>query len=202
MSSDCARIGRVLPFLLFVTLFLVCPVAGQPPEQGVELQQVVTQIKTALRDAAPALKGGVLPPLKSVTVVLQTEVSKATGGTFKFLVFSFGTKYEKSRSQELSITLTPPETKPETVSKTPSLAEPLKDAILSAAAGVAASAAEEPRLEVGKFAATVNFVVQRTGTAGASFAILPVSAELSGNLSQKAIHNVVLVFEKPKKDEE
>jgi hypothetical protein len=102
----------------------------------------------------------------------------------------------------LSITLTPPETKPETVSKTPSLAEPLKDAILSAAAGVAASAAEEPRLEVGKFAATVNFVVQKTGTAGASFAILPVSAELSGNLSQKAIHNVVLVFEKPKKDEE
>src|SRR5438552_3091842 len=77
-------------------------------EQVVAIQTVLGEVREALIGVQKTLSRDNYPLLTSVTLTLQTTVAKQVGGQIKLWVITIGKKWEKAKSQELVIQLTPP----------------------------------------------------------------------------------------------
>jgi len=160
----------------------------------IAIEQVLTQIKQALANISTRLEQGALPKLKSVTLTLQTTVTKDAGGKVKLFVISFGHKWEKEKSQELVLQLTPPPPGVGANVGAVSVTQQLEDAIIAAAQGYKNAEATGLKLQLTGVSESLNFTVSRSSNAGVSLEITPVTVDLSGDLSNKAIQKIVIVF--------
>src|SRR5260370_31790257 len=114
--------------------------AGEPANpQVVAIQTVIAEVKTALAGVQTTLKDNSLPPLKSVTLKLQTVADKNGGPSVKLWVFSFGHKWEKEKSQEITIELGAPPAGAPRKTGTQTLTQACEEAIISAAQRVEAA---------------------------------------------------------------
>ena len=86
------------------------PPAAPTPE-GAALEAVVGAIQEALAEAETQDVPG-FPPLKSVTVKLQTEASRSVGGEIAIYVFSLGSHYTAETASTLELKMRPPEARP------------------------------------------------------------------------------------------
>ena len=121
-----------------------------------------------------------------------------SAGEIKLWIFSFGHSVKHETVQELTLTLAPPDpVKPVNVTAPPSLAAQLVEAIVSAARGVQNARLSDPPLELRAFEATLSFLVARDSGGGAEFTIQPVTAGLTGDLKNSALHKLKLVFKAP-----
>ena len=87
-----------------------------------------------------------------------------------------------------------PKAATESVSETGGLSDQLVDAIVSAATGIQAARSRKPPLSLDSMKAEFKFVVNTQTTGGVKFEIVPVGAELSGELSKKAVHTITVSF--------
>lgn len=191
----CATIVLIFPRLL---------PAQTAPSDAVTIESVLGEIQHGLADAQTVLNAAKMPPLKSVVLTLHTEYDKKGGAKFSVLIFSFGKTWDKQRSNELVLTLTPPppaKAVTDAVGTHPGLSTALVQAIVSVAQGVRDAASTKPPLVLDTLKAEFGFVVQTSTSAGAKFEISPVSADLSGDLSKKAVHTMTVTFATPKPNE-
>jgi hypothetical protein len=171
------------------------PSQDRPAADAVTIQEVLTEVQRGLAEAQQQLAAGKIPPLDSVVLNLQTEYNVQGGPRFKLLIFTFGKTWERQRSNELVITLKPPKPSMETqIAATPNLASQLVAAIVAAAQGVRDAETSTPPLQLTTLKAEFGFVVKESTSAGAKFEIVPVSADLKGDWSKKAVHTITVTF--------
>jgi hypothetical protein len=175
------------------------------PSQAAAVQDVIGQVKDALSDAQTDLaKQNLksLPALSKVDLDLQTVIAKKAGATFQFWIISIGGTWEKDRSQELDISLVPPNPgNPKQIS-TASLTQSMVQAIESAAHGVSGAGDGSIPLKTSSVVIKISFTVKLDGSAGAKTPeLLPITADVSGDLSKTAVQTLTLTFgSAPKKD--
>jgi hypothetical protein len=166
-------------------------------DKGVVIARVLVEVQGALQRARARTQGTGFPKFETATITLQTVITRSLGGKIKFLIFSFGKTWERERSHEMVLSLTPP---PVPAARTAmvdrTLAQDLEDAIVEAAEGVRNAGTGDPPLSLSTFKITVSFVVTEDVSGGADFSISPVTFELKGDLKRKAIHSIALGFKR------
>ncbi len=186
---------------LFVVLSLCSPSYSQQATgaQGIVIDRLLKEVQKGLARAQKEVHGKGLPPLQSVTLNLTAEVRRDVGAKLNLYIVSFGHKWEKSRSQEIEVSLKPPSpTEPLKVAGGPSVSDQLVEAIESAAQGVqAASQNEDVPLVASGFKVVLSFVVKGDTSGGVKFEILPITVDLAGDLANSAIQKITVVYQRP-----
>ena len=168
------------------------PATGAVSGDGPQLEPVIDAVKAALVEAEASETPG-LPPLKSVTVKLQTTAARSAGGDVRVLVFSAGASVSKESVSTVEIDLAPPERAARRLLPT-ELKEALAKAIVAARAGAAHAGHGEPPLSVRTVKVDVRFSVAVDGSAGGGVRLVPAGLDLSGKISRESVHTVSLVF--------
>ena len=128
-----------------------------------------------------------------VSVTFKTESTQQTGAGIKILIFNFGKKWEKVRTNE--VTFNYKLEKPESFAKakmSDQLALALNNALTSAS-----KATKVDDLVLTGFSVQISFSVQKSTDVGAEYEIipLPVTPKLSKSWKNKAIHTIKITFE-------
>jgi Trypsin-co-occurring domain 2 len=161
---------------------------------GARLDSVIDSVREALNEAQTNNMPG-FPPLKSVTIKLQTIASRSAGGQVQFLVFSLGTRYTSNAASTVELEMVPPKTREaESLMAGPDLKEALAQAINLAKAGVMKASKGSPPLVMKNIAIDLKFSVEAQGSAGATVTLVPLGIEGSGRISREKVHTVSLVF--------
>jgi hypothetical protein len=159
----------------------------------VQIEKLLSQIQKALQivqNATVADASIKLPELESVTLNLSAELIKGAGATVDLYIVSFGAELSKETTQSITLQLEPP--KPvRSTKRAEEIAEPLAKAILSAARGAASA---EPMLKLAELKASIKFVVDAKGHGGLKFALLPITGEMKGQVSQATTQEIIVSF--------
>ncbi len=170
------------------------PAPGPGGNDGARLESVIDSVREALNEAQTNNVPG-FPPLKSVTIKLQTIVSRSAGGQVQFLVFSLGTRYTSDATSTVELDMVPPKTREtESLVAGPDLKEALAQAINLAKAGVLKASKGSPPLVMKNIAIDLKFAVDVQGSGGATVTLVPIGIEGSGRISREKVHTVSLVF--------
>ena len=164
---------------------------------GVEIKKVLVEVQKALKSSAGRLSTR-MPDLDSVTLTLQASVVKDLGGKISFFFISFGHSVQREATQELTVTLTPPKIEKSLAPPPPTLAEQLVDAIVGAINGVQDARDGDPPLQMKSLELVVSFVVVKDTSGKGEFTIQPVTISLGGELKDKAVQKLKLVFKEKK----
>ena len=191
-------------FLGILTLAILASCqTPQPPSvsaaPNAEISDVLVQVKQALADVQTQLANGDLPPLKSVKLSLKTSLERKAQGSLKLLVITVGGSWDKSKVQQVELTLVPPKPGNGQNISTESLTQALEQAIVSAAQGVKAASGSPIPLNLDSLTVTLEFTVKWDGSAGAKPEIGPVEVGASIDVSRIAVHTLTVTFEVPKK---
>jgi hypothetical protein len=181
--------------VLTVALAPACAtVAPSTPQEGAQLEAVIDAIRQALNEAETHEVPG-FPPLKTVTIRLQTVASRSAGGEVRYLVFSLGTRYETESASTIELEMKPPERRPAEMALP---AEGLKDALAQALdlamVGVVKASNGTPPLLMKKISIDLKFAVQVEGSGDASVRIVPLGIGATGKISREKVHTVSLTF--------
>ena len=175
-----------------------CVSTGQqnvpPAAQGVAIEYVISQVQTALADVQTDLANRQFPPLKQVKLSLQTVATKKGGLTLKLWVISLGSTVEKTNTQQMLISLVPPQ--PGFLKKfaASSLTEDLENAILSAAEGVQKARSEAVPLELASLEVQIGFTVKGDAGGGANVTLTPVTLGLAGDVANSSVQMITVIF--------
>ncbi|MGE5277379.1 MAG: trypco2 family protein [Acidobacteriota bacterium] len=188
-----SRLAAVAALLGPLACATSAPPAAPSPE-GAELEAVMEAIQSSLSEAQTQQIAG-FPPLKTVTVKLQTEASRSAGGEIALYVFSVGSRYTAETASTLELKMKPPEGRPEKEILSPGdLKQALARAIGLAKVGVARAAQGTPPFRMTDIEIDLKFAVEVTGSAGAKVRLVPLGAEASGKLNRNQVHSITLVF--------
>ena len=162
--------------------------------RAVAIQTVLTSVRDALIGVQKTLQHDNYPPLSAVTLTLQTTLAKQTGGQINLWVVALGGKAEKSELQEIVVQLTPPSPNSPRNLAEESLTAALESAIVSAVEGVQNAGSPGLPLAFTGLQVSISFVVKSNAGGGAKIEILPISADLSGEVSASSTQNIKVVF--------
>jgi hypothetical protein len=161
---------------------------------GARLESVIDSVRESLNEAQTNNVPG-FPPLKSVTIKLQTVASRSVGGQVQFLVFSLGTRYTSDAASTVELEMVPPKTSErESVAGGPELKDALAQAINLAKVGVLKASKGSPPLVMKNISIDLKFAVESQGSGGATVTLVPLGIEGSGRISRQKIQTVSLVF--------
>jgi hypothetical protein len=195
MTKMCWRAG-LAAFALCVGL-AGCAATTAPAgggADGARLESVIDSVRESLNEAQTNNAPG-FPPLKSVTIKLQTVASRSAGGQIQFLVFSLGTRYTSDVASTVELEMVPPKTSErESVVAGPELKEALAQAINLAKVGVLKASKGSPPLVMKNISIDLKFAVEGQGSGGAAVTLVPLGIEGSGKISREKVHTVSLVF--------
>ncbi len=178
----------ILFFSLIFTNTTLC-------QNSVAISEVIDEVKKAIASSASTLKCKI-PKLKSVELSFEGVHSVGAGAEIELFVFSAGAKVERSKLQKLQLILKEPQeaTAPAS-SQDPKLSLQIRDMIVAAAHGVCTSRATYVNLELDKLVVEINYIIEKGGEAGLSFQLLPINLSLGGEISDKAIQKVKIIYE-------
>jgi hypothetical protein len=172
------------------------PAAAGGVAEGARLEAVIGAVREALNEAQSNNVPG-FPPLKSVTIKLQTRATRSAAGEIQFLVFAAGTRYSAETASTLELEMEPPPTRSvEAVAPGVNLKEALAQALNLAKVGVLRASAGNPPLLMKTIAIDLKFAVDVSGSAGANVTLAPLGVEGTGKISREKVHTVSLVFGK------
>jgi len=191
---------RIFAAAAALLCFIACataPPASAPAkvsDDGAELAAVIASIREAIVEAQTHDIPG-FPPLKSITLKLQTTVSRSTGGQMRYLVFSIGAASGVDTASTLELELRPPASgAAQTILPAADLKETLAKAIQLAKIGVLEAAKGDLPLTMKKIDIDLKFAVQVEGSAGGGVKLLPLGIEGTGQISKEKIQSVSLSF--------
>jgi hypothetical protein len=187
-----------LPLLPLLIGVLSCATSAPPDApagaDGAELESVVDAIQQSLSEAQTQDVAG-FPPLKTVTVKLQTEASRSVGGEIGLYVFAIGSTYSAESASTLELKMKPPEGPPgKGVLPAGDLKQALARAIYLAKVGVARAAQGTPPFVMTDIEIDLKFAVEVEGSAGAKVKLVPLGAEAGGKLGRNQVHSITLDF--------
>lgn len=194
------KLRRLLFGVVIITMGCTCFARAQttatpkPSQNVVALNDVISEVKTALADVQTQLANSGLPQLKSVKLTLQTVATIKGGAKIKLWVISFGHTWERDKSQQVDIELTPPKPGNPKAISSESLTQELEDAIISASQGVKAASSGPVPLNWTGLTVQLSFTVKGDTTGGVNVQIMPVTAEFSGDLSKTAVQKLTVTF--------
>jgi len=197
------RVTRFALLLASLVSIGTVSVAGQataviPPNAQVSsIEAVVSQVKQALAAVQTNLANTGLPPLKQVKLTLQTVATKKGGVTLKLWVINIGGTYEKDKTQQIDIILTPPAPGAPKQVGAVSLTQELEDAIFSAAQGVKNAGTGPSPLNFSSLDVQLSFTVKGDASGGAAIAIVPITLDFTGDLSKTAVQTLTVSFAAP-----
>ena len=183
----------------FVLLFVTGCVTPPPPatvpgNQAVAIEDVISQVQSALANAQTSLADKRFPPLKQVKLSLQTVATKKDGVTLKLWVLSFGSTVEKTSTQQMDLTLVPPPAGlPKKVAAV-SLTEDLESAIISAAEGVQKARTGTPPLELSTLDVQIGFTVKGDVNGGPNVTLAPITLGLTGDVASSNVQVITVSF--------
>ena len=191
-------IRRVFPAGFAAALLLSACATTAPPSapgaDGAQLEAVMDAIQQSLSESQTREVPG-FPPLKTVTVKLQTEASRSAGGEIEIYVFSVGSHYTAESASTLELKMKPPEGPPEKGLRPPGdLRQALARAIHLAKVGVAKAGQGTPPFVMTEIEINLKFAVEAAGSAGAKVALVPLGAEAGGKLNRNQVQTITLVF--------
>jgi hypothetical protein len=202
VQEEFVRPGQAGSLLLAIVWFAAgCATAkgpSAPPRNeadGAELEAVMEAIQQALSEAETQDVPG-FPPLKSVTVKLQTEANRSVGGEISLYVFAVGSTYSAESASTLELKMRPPEALPKGV-RPAELRQALARAIHLAKVGVAKAGAGTPPFVMTDIEIDLKFSVEVGGSAGAKVSLVPLGAEAGGKLNRNQVHTITLAFARP-----
>ncbi len=190
------RLNGIVVFLAAIAaLCAACGSVMAPADaaEGAQLEAVIDTIREALNEAQTHDVPG-FPPLKQVSIRLQTTVARSAGGELRFLVFSLGSKVQAESASTVELALEPPETRPAETLLPASLKEALASAINLAKVGVVKARRGTPPLAAKSVKIVLNFAVAVEGSGGGSVKLLPLGIDGTGRLSREKIHTIGLTF--------
>jgi hypothetical protein len=195
MVSAPRAFAAVAALLLFVGCATAPPAApSKVSDEGVELSAVMASIREALVEAQTHDIAS-FPALKSITLRLQTTVSRSAGGEVRYLVFSLGSTGSLDTVSTLELEMRPPASRTaETLIPAASLKETLAKAIQTAKLGVLEASKGDPPLVMKSIEIDLKFVVALEGSAGGGVKVLPLGIAVSGQISRQSVHAIHLVF--------
>ena len=162
--------------------------------EGAQLEAVLEAIQQALSEGQTQDVAG-FPPLKSVTVKLQTEASRSAGGGVELYVFSIGSKFTAETASTLELKMKPPPGQPpKGLRPSADLEQALARAIFLAKVGVAKAAQGTPPFVMTDIEIDLKFGVELGGSAGAKVTLVPLGAEVGGKIGHNQVHTITLVF--------
>jgi len=168
--------------------------SGGADREGAELTAVMASIREAIVEAQTHDVPG-FPPLKSITLKLQTTVSRSVGGEIRYLVFSIASTSGVDTVSTLELEMRPPASRAaETLLPAASLKETLAKAIHLAKIGVLEASKGESPLLMRKIDIDLKFAVQVEGSAGGGVKLLPLGLEGTGRISKEKVQSVTLTF--------
>ncbi len=165
-------------------------VARAQEEYGVLVSSLLHDIRDTLIKVRTGASGQL--QLKSATLTLQAVISIEAAGKVGLFVVSLGGSVKQDSTQTIKITMAPPtggDSLP--VSET---SDALAAAILASYEAVRSAETSEPPLRLDEMTATVNFVLAKEGEGGVDFKILPVTVELSGEVTGSNLQELELTF--------
>jgi NTP-dependent ternary system trypsin peptidase co-occuring protein len=162
--------------------------------EGARVEAVIDSVREALNEAQTNNVPG-FPPLKSITIKLQTVASRSAGGQIDFLVFALGAKSSAAEASTLELQMEPPPTKSiEPLGPGPNVKEALAQAIQLAKAGVLKASKGKPALVMKNISIDLKFTVEVSGSGGANVTLAPLGIGGTGKISREKVHTVSLVF--------
>ena len=161
--------------------------------QGAAVEAVIDAIQQALAESEAEEVPG-FPPLKSVTIKLQTEAARSVGGGIAVYVFSLDSHYTAETASTLELKLVPPGERPPRRLRPEELTQALARAIHSAKVGAARAATGKPPFTLAAADIDLKFAVETTGSAGAKVALVPLGAEAGGKLNRNQVQTIALSF--------
>jgi len=161
--------------------------------EGAALEAVVDAIQRALSESeAEELPG--FPPLRSVTVKLQTVATRSVGGEIAVYVFSLESHYTAESASTVELKLAPPSEKPPRRLRPEELTEALARSIHAAKVAAARAASGKPSFVLTAADIDVKFTVEATGGAGAKVTLVPLGAEAGGKVGRNQVQTITLSF--------
>jgi len=175
-----------------------CATSGSPNAppggaDGAELVAVMDAIEQALSEAETRDVAG-FPPLKSVTVKLQTEASRSVDGEIALYVFAAGSRYAAESASTLELEMRPPPRADRGILPAGDLKQALARAIYLAKVGVARAGQGTPPFVMTDIKIDLKFSVEIAGSAGAKVTLVPLGAEAGGKLNRNQVQSITLVF--------
>lgn len=198
MISDYVRGAVQRVFLGFVVgAFILIPSpALSGATTGPSLDGTLAEIQSTLRQVGEIAAEDSLPQLESVKLSLQTVFTKAVGGTLNFFVVTLGAQVSTESAQQLEIVLVPPSPDEKQQVSTKGFSAPLAEAIVSAARTIKNGQDQEPPLKLKQLVATIKFVVEKSGDAGAKFVLVPISPSIGGKAKSSEVQTITFSFGK------
>jgi hypothetical protein len=179
------------------TLLSGCAATAPEPafrsESGAELAAVIDAVREAIVAAETREVAG-FPPLKAISVKLQTTVSRSAGGEVRYLVASLAASASSEATSTLELNMKPPEILHERTLSPETLKDALAKAIVLAKAGVAEAARGDAPMAMKSISIDLRFAVQVEGTAKAGVKLVPLGLEGTASLSRERVHSVSLTY--------
>lgn len=171
--------------------------ADQMEDISVPIDQILSAIQTALTDTQVILYSKKIPPLKNVSLELQTTFSESGNSGLSLYVISASGKLSSENTKKVVLSLAPPP--PEQISPAASpkvISQFLRDSLVQTAQGVQAAAFRKPPLVIKDLKAEIEFVVEKEGSAdvGWKFVIVPIEVKAAGTLSTGSVQRITVDF--------
>jgi hypothetical protein len=183
-----------IAFLMLMQL-LGSPAFGQT---DVKVAELLKNIQKGINGAQAEIKSLQMPPLDSVTLVLQVEGTVgATGGVNLWFV-KIGGSASKDTSSQMTLVLKPASSTTTATSGVP-LDQTIKNTIIAAARGVneAQGGADGIPLLLDSLTADFSFTVKKSGTGGVTFTLMPVGGSGSSTIDRSDVQKITVKFAKP-----
>ena len=196
------------PRVMLVAAFALLPLQVQAIEQndfwtlqedetpnGAPIEKVLEAIKAAIKEAEQNTPAG-FPKLRHVKLTLQTTAQVESGPTFKFLIFTLGSRRVDETASFLKLTMEPPASKTvELHLVTQNLKSALAEAVNVAKAGFVAANKGDPKLSTRRVDLTVKFAIARTRSGDIdSGDLLPIGIKATRRATRNQTQEVALVY--------
>lgn len=180
--------------ILSVFLLFAIFVDTARADNGVVVDELLTNVQKSLLRVRDIVADEELPPLQNVTLRLKSSLVKEANGKISLFIVEFGANVAEEAVQEIKLELGPPRDSDE--GEVAGEDDALAEAIISSAKAVQKASSRQPPLHLRKLTATVRFVVSSDAGGGVKFLIMPVTLDLGGKVKSIATQEVVLVFGK------
>jgi hypothetical protein len=171
------------------------PTANRDSGATIAVTDLLAQVRTALSLAGQQLDAAKAPPLKSVTLALQTVAKSDKHGKIVFFIFQFGESTTTTSTSTMTVSLSKPGAEKErTLASVSPLASALANAIEAGWAAEKAARGAIEGLSPTSVSCAISFGVAREGTDGLTLALAPISVDAGRTTSIQTVQTITVTF--------
>ena len=187
---------------IYVFLFCSLNISWAQNNKDLQLQEVLKITKEVIEEIklmteSTLLRGGDMVNYQPSSLVFSFETanSKSVGGGIRILIFSIGSRWSKSVTNNATYTYSIPKLTQKTLLQGVSLKHELSKTIINALQEIR-SLPEEDRGRIGNFSTRVTFSIKKSASGSGSFVFVPLTFNADIDWNKQAVHSVTVNYEK------